>query len=98
MKLLAALLLAIASLLSLAHATSDTVILTLRTCVRDNALAAQSAGVQTVDEAIEFFQRKCNRELSIAFTKPDVGAVAPGSFRLVIREEWAAFTAHAGNH
>jgi hypothetical protein len=97
-KISAALFLVIAPLVSLAHATSDTVILALRTCVRKNAPAAQSAGVQTVDEAIEFFGRRCNKELSAALAKPDAGAVAPGSFRLVIREKWAAFTAHAGNH
>ena len=97
MKISAALSLVIAPSVSLAQPSSDKVILTLRTCVRENAPAAQSAGVQTVDEAIEFFHCRCNGELSTALAKPNVGAVPPGSFRLVIREEWTAFNAHAGN-
>jgi hypothetical protein len=92
-----ALLLAIAPSVSLAQPTSDTVILTLRTCVQANASAAQSAGVQTADEAIEFFIRTCNGELSTALAKPNVGPVVPGSFRRAIREEWTAFSAHTGN-
>jgi hypothetical protein len=95
-KISTALLLAIAPFVSSAHATDDTVISALRTCIQENAPAAQSAGVQA-DEAIAFFGRRCERSLLIALAaKPDVGPVAPGHFRLVIREEWAAFTAHAG--
>jgi hypothetical protein len=79
----------------------------LKTCVRANAPAAQTAGMENTNEAINFFIETCTPPLS-ALTNPgaappprpgmlsqsdfaNVGAVPPGIFRRVIGEEWASF-------
>jgi len=76
----------------------------LRACVQATAPAAEITGVRTAEEAIEFFNRRCDmaplNDMTLSNSNnvaKDAGAVAPGSFRVVIREEWASFRAHAGN-
>jgi hypothetical protein len=65
------------------------VISNLRACVRTNAPAARNAGVQTMNEATQFFSQQCSATLSNDLAKANPGAVPPGRFRAVIGEEWA---------
>lgn len=94
---MAASLTAIAAAPSLAQPARDdsrlqTVVSVLRGCVRSNADGAQGAGIQSNNEAVEFFYQRCNATLSSALAKANNVVVPPGRFRYVIQEEWAIVT------
>jgi hypothetical protein len=75
------------------------VISDLRTCVRTYAPAAQAAGVQNTNAAVNFFDKTCLTDFSRPLSDrapSNLGAVPPGIFRLAIGEEWAAFIKQAG--
>jgi hypothetical protein len=50
-----------------------------------------------MDEAVAVFRQQCDTELLKDLAKVDVGAIAPGRFRLVVQEEWAVFKTEMGN-
>jgi hypothetical protein len=64
----------------------------LRTCVRVNASAAYNAGIRTEPEAVAFLVARCNATILDELAKAGDPVVAPGLFRVVIRQEWTAFT------
>jgi hypothetical protein len=80
------------------------VISKLRSCVRTYAPAAQTAGAENFGDAINFFLKICIN-LPPGFADAgaalpgtlsssdlaDVGAVPPGIFRRITREEWTNF-------
>ena len=90
---------------SLASAGDNAALEKLRVCVRSHAPAARAAGIQAVDEAVQYFERACLPDagqipLVALFLGSDravepAEAVPPGSFRAVIREEAAAFLSRA---
>jgi hypothetical protein len=84
---------------AVAQPTSDTAkyqpaILNVRACIRENAPPAHIAGIRDVDEAYLFFKDRCYVSFETALTKLGAGDAAPGSFRLLVQEEWTAFRLH----
>jgi hypothetical protein len=78
----------------------------LRACVRSKAPAARADGILTAGDAVPYFVRECLPDVGRlpvaglfrgdgAANAPaeSVQAVPPGGFRIVIKEEWAAFLA-----
>jgi hypothetical protein len=84
---------------TVAQPTGDTAkyqpaILNVRACIRGNAPPAHIAGIRDVNEAYLFFKDRCYVSFDTALTKLGAGDAAPGSFRLLVQEEWAAFRVH----
>jgi hypothetical protein len=69
----------------------------LRTCVRANASAAYNADVRTESEAVAFLVARSNATILDELAKAGDVVVPPGLFRVVIRQEWTAFTAGSDN-
>lgn len=102
MKIALGLMLVIVPSISMAQPAGDTAkfqptILNLRACIRANAPPAQIAGIRAMDEAMQFFRDRCYAAFASGLAKLDASDAAPGSFRLLVREEWSAFSAHVGN-
>jgi hypothetical protein len=84
---------------AVAHPTGDTAkyqpaISDARACIRGNAPPANIAGIRNLDEAFLLLKDRCYVSFDAALTKLGAGNAAPGSFRLLIREGWAAFGRH----
>lgn len=84
---------------TVAQPTGDTekyqpAILNVRACIRGNAPPAHIAGIRNIHEAYLFFKDRCYVSFVTALTKLGAGDAAPGSFRLLVQEEWAAFSIH----
>jgi hypothetical protein len=72
----------------------------LRACVRSHAAGAYALGVRATRDAEEHLLNRCGKTVlndlfgSIAVNDraiSRVSAVPPGIFRVIVREEWAAF-------
>lgn len=69
-------------------------ILNLRACIRANAPPAHIAGIRSYDEAFRYFLNRCYVPFSTSLASLGASDAATGSFRLIVREEWAAFREH----
>jgi hypothetical protein len=85
---------------------ADPLVEKLRACVRSKAPAARADGILTAGDAVPYFVRECLPDwgrLPVAglfrgdeaesAPARSVQAIQPGAFRIVIKEEWAAFLA-----
>lgn len=86
---------------AIAQPTGDTTkfqpaILNAMACIRANAPPAYVASIRSVVDAAAYFQARCLKQFSASLAENGAAEAAPGSFRLIVREEWAAFCAHVG--
>jgi hypothetical protein len=69
----------------------QSVLSSLRACVRTYAAEVYSLGIRATRDAEELLRNRCNETILNELAKSKVTAVPTGRFRLTMREEWAAF-------